>query len=109
MRDGLRNAPVAYQHLVHKVLGELIGFGVIVYINDIIIHAKTIEELRDLTHRVFDKLHAAQMHLKAAKCEFEKTEVMFLGFKVSNTGIGTNPGYVQGIVLSPSQEPQGMP
>ena len=102
MRDGLRNAPAAYQHLVHEVLGELIRFGVIVYIDDIIIHAKSVEELRDLTHRVFNKLRAAQMYLKAAKCEFEKTEVMFLGFKVLNTGIGANPGYVQGIIDYPS-------
>ena len=64
MRDGLRNAPAAYQHLVHEVLGELVGFGVIVYIDNIIIYAKTGEELRELTRRAFDKIRTAQMYLK---------------------------------------------
>jgi hypothetical protein len=101
VRDGLRNAPAVFQHFLNEVFADLIGQGVIVYIDDILIHAETLAELRRLTELVLQRVRETNLYLKASKCEFERTSIKFLGFIISAEGISTNPDYVQGIADFP--------
>jgi hypothetical protein len=56
VRDGLKNAPPCFQHFVHEVFLDLINKGVIVYIDNILIYAKSLDKLRRLTCLVLERL-----------------------------------------------------
>ena len=71
VRDGLRNAPAYFQHFLNDVFRDILGRGVIIYIDDILIYADRTDELRRLTLLVFDIIRKARLYLKASKCEFE--------------------------------------
>lgn len=101
VRDGLKNAPPGFQTFLNQQFTNLLGHGVIVYIDDIIVHAQTLERLRKLTWIVMERLWVASLYLKAKKCLFEVSEVKFLGFIVSKNGIAADPGYVQGVMTFP--------
>ncbi len=70
LRDGLRNAPAVFQHFLNEVFKEVLGRGVTIYIDDILIYAENLDELRRLTTKVFDLVRDASLYLKASKCEF---------------------------------------
>ena len=97
VRDGLRNAPAVFQHFLNEVFKEVLGRGVIIYIDDILIYAETVDELRRLTAKVFELVRGAALYLKASKCEFERTSLTFLGFVISSNGIETNPEKVKAV------------
>lgn len=97
VRDGLRNAPAAFQHFLNEVFRELLGKGVTIYIDDILIYAASQEELHRLTIQVFDRVRSASLYLKANKCEFAQTSLLFLGFQVSHQGVSTNPEKIKAI------------
>lgn len=78
VRDGLRNAPAAFQHFLNEVFRELLGKGVTII-------------------QVFDRVRSASLYLKANKCEFAQTSLLFLGFQVSHQGVSTNPEKIKAI------------
>jgi len=102
MRDGLCNAPASFQHFLNDIFQDMLGRGVVVYIDDIMIYGKTLEELREKTRRVFDVIREHNLYLKAPKCEFEKQEINFLGFRITRKGIHTDPSKVAALKDYPS-------
>ena len=56
MPFGLCNAPATFQRLMQKVLGPLIGLGVLVYIDDVLIYAKTPKQLIEILSAVLKLL-----------------------------------------------------
>ncbi|EIW73013.1 hypothetical protein TREMEDRAFT_26181, partial [Tremella mesenterica DSM 1558] len=101
VRDGLRNAPAVFQHFLNESFRELLGKGVVVYIDDILIYGQTLEELRVTTAKVFEVLRRSNLFVKASKCEFERDSVVFLGFVVSRKGVSSNPEYIDAVVSFP--------
>ena len=102
LRDGLCNAPASFQHFLNDIFRELIGQGVSIYIDDILIYAKTLEDLRTYTRKVFDIIRENNLYLKATKCEFEKNSMGFLGYVISNNGIHTDQAKVKSIKEFPT-------
>ena len=49
MPFGLRNAPATFQRLMDTALSGLQGTGLFVYMDDIVIYARNLEEHRDST------------------------------------------------------------
>ena len=68
MPFGLCNAPATFQRLMEKILGTLIGCGVLVYLDDVLIYAETPEELLDKLSQVLKLLAKAGLKFKASKC-----------------------------------------
>lgn len=97
VRDGLKNAPPNFQSMLNSIFADLLAAGVIVYIDDIIVHAPTLERLRELTIEVLRRIRKAGIFLKASKSLFERTSVKFLGVLVSGNGIAADPDYVRGV------------
>ncbi len=97
VRDGLRNAPAVFQHFLNEVFREVLGKGVVLYIDDGLIYAETKEELRRLTTIVLEICRKSSLYLSPTKCEFEVEELPFLGFIISNKGIKTDPSKVAAI------------
>ena len=90
MPFGLCNAPATFQRLMESCLGELHFQQCIIYLDDIIVFAKTPEEHVIRLRRVFMKLRAAGLKLKPSKCAFFKKKITYLGHVVSEEGIATD-------------------
>ena len=57
---------------------EILEDKVLVYMDDILIFAETIDELRQKTLRILENLRKNDLYLKPEKCVFEVQEVEFL-------------------------------
>lgn len=79
MPFGLVHAPATFQRFMNTVLAGLKWQFVQVYLNDVIIASKTIEEHLKHIRAVFVRLREANLKLKASKCHFACTQVKYLG------------------------------
>ena len=70
----------------------------LIYLDDIIICSKDIEEHLVRLDEVLGRLEEAGLKLKPSKCDLLKSEVLFLGHVVSKEGIQPNPKLIEDIV-----------
>ena len=70
MPFSLTNAPATFQQLMESCLGELHLQQCIIYLDDIIIFARTMDEHLSRLRAVFNKLEIANLKLKPSKCKF---------------------------------------
>ena len=70
---------------------------VLVYMDDIIIFSRTINDHRQHLEQVFQLLIEAGLKLNPDKCDFFKKQILFLGHLVSGEGIKSNPVLVEKI------------
>ncbi|GBG65773.1 hypothetical protein CBR_g52364 [Chara braunii] len=87
MPFGLTNAPATFQSFMDKVLREQIGRFVVVYLDDILIFNKSMEEHLKHLKEVLTILKKTQLHLNLEKSEFGKDSVIYLGHKLSAAGL----------------------
>ena len=87
MPEGLKNAPATFQRLMDQVLRGLQGVEVFVYLDDIVVYAKNLEEHEKKVRRLFTRLNDAKLTLQPDKCEFLRTEVTYLGHIISRSGV----------------------
>lgn len=97
MPFGLCNAPAVFSRLMDRVLGELIGKCVMVYIDDLVIFSQNREDHARDVGLVLEKLRQAGLKVKPSKCEFAKEEISLLGYKVGQHGIRADPEKVRAI------------
>ncbi len=81
--EGLTNAPSVFQSLMYTTLSPFIGKFAALYIDDILIYSKTLEEHYDHIEQVLNALLKNNLRAKLAKCQFLKQETKFLGHIVS--------------------------
>lgn len=91
MPFGLSNAPATFQRIMDALLSGIKWQRCLVYMDDVIVFARTFEEHLESLQLVFDKLREAGLHLKASKCKFARPSLPFLGHVVSREGIHTCP------------------
>ena len=87
MPFGLTNAPATFQWLMQSCLGNLHLCYCIIYLDDVIVFSKTLEEHVFRLRALFEKLKQAGLKLKSSKCEFFRQELTYLGHVVSKDGI----------------------
>jgi hypothetical protein len=89
---GLTNSPATFQNMMNDILKELIDEGkVLVYLDDILIFTEDLDKHRRLVKRVLAKLEENKLFLKPEKCDFEKTEVEYLGVIISQNSVQMDP------------------
>jgi len=88
--------------MMDDIFDDLITEGVmVVYLDDILIFTETLEEHRRVTRRVMELLRKNNLLLKPEKCEFEKTEVEYLGVIISQNSVKMDPVKVAGVTEWP--------
>ena len=97
MPFGLTNVPATFQCLMESCLGDMHHKWCIIYLDDIVVFSKTPEEHTQRLRGVFEKLSATGLQLKPSKCEFFKSQIMYLGYIASKDGIQTDPKKVTAI------------
>jgi hypothetical protein len=85
-------------YLMNKVFMEYLDKFVIVFIDDILVFSKTMEEHEEHLRLVLEKLRSNQLYAKFSKCEFWLTEVAFLGHIISAGGVSVDPGKVKDVL-----------
>ena len=99
---GLCNAPATFSQMMMEVFGELIGKGVLVYLDDILIHSQTADEHIDQLRKVFKRLRANSLYCRLDKCELFREEVQYLGHVVSGDGVMPDPAKVDAVQKWPT-------
>ncbi|MCG8033357.1 MAG: DDE-type integrase/transposase/recombinase, partial [Candidatus Thiodiazotropha taylori] len=97
MPFGLVAAPSEFCRLMGDVFRDLQWVECILYMDDIIVPAKTVEESLLRLEHVFQRLQSANLKLKASKCVFFQKSVKFLGHEVSEQGVHTDKDKIKAI------------
>ena len=99
MYFGMSNSPATFQAYMNDIFEKLILEGrILVYMDDILVFAKTLEELNQRTKAVMDVMEAQELHLKPEKCQFQKQQIEFLGSVITPKGVDTESGNVKAIL-----------
>ena len=89
MPFGLTNIPATFQTMMNIILQLFLDKFVIVYLNDIIIFSKSIEEYKKHLRLVLKKLRENQLYVKLFKCLIDKNEIEFYRHIIRNKRIRT--------------------
>lgn len=91
MSFGLANAPSTFERLMENVLRGLQWVECLLYMDDIIIPSKSVDEGFTRLERIFQRLQQANLKCKPSKCVLFQKQVKFLGHLVSEHGVATDP------------------
>jgi hypothetical protein len=95
---GLTNASTHFMYLVNSVFMPELDQIVVVFIDDILVYLRSMEEHEEHLQIVLQRLWEHQLYAKFSKCEFWIKEVPFLGHVVSPEGITVDPDKVKEVL-----------
>lgn len=84
---GLTNLPATFSTFMYTIFKDLLGRGVQLYMDDLIVHGRSLQENAERCKRVCDVLHTNALVCKLKKCVFFASDVDFLGFTVGKGGL----------------------
>ena len=91
MNFGLKSAPATFQKAMMNVFRKEILEILLVILDDILVHAKSIEEMITRLDIVFTRLEEHGFKLEPKKCHFFRREVVYWGNRISGDGISVDP------------------
>lgn len=97
MPFGLKNSPSTFQRLMNNVLMGLQGLKCFVYLDDIVIYGNSLQDHNNKLREVFYRLAQHNLKLQPDKCEFLKTEVMYLGHLITQDGVKPDPRKIEAV------------
>jgi hypothetical protein len=83
----LSNVPATFQNMMNHIFQDLLDLGLIVYLDDILIYAETMEEHDCIVMEVLKCLAANGLAILQDKCFWSTSRVDFLGYVISKEGI----------------------
>jgi len=87
MPFGLTNAPPTFQDMMNHILSNILDMGVLAYLDDILVYAKTEEEHDRLVKEVLERLQHNGLAVSPEKCVWKTDEVEFLGYVIGRNGV----------------------
>ena len=101
MPFGLCNAPATFQRMMDRLLLDLKDIC-LVYLDDIIIRGKGVEDCLRNLKRVIARIQEKNLKLKPKKCSFFRSSVNFLGHIVSGKGVSMDPSKIAKVQTWPT-------
>ena len=98
MPFGLMNAPSSFQDMMNHVLSDVLDVGVLAYMDDILVYAKTEEEHDRLVKKVLERLQHNGLAISPEKCIWKAEEVEFLGYVIGRNGFRVSQDKVEAIL-----------
>ena len=98
MPFGLVNAPVTLQAMMNTILGEFLDPGVVVYLDDILIYSKSLDEHKALIKQVLAQLERHDLAITLKKSLFHVDTVEFLGYIVGKDRVTMSKKNVESIL-----------
>jgi hypothetical protein len=98
MSFGLMNASTHFMYLMNSIFMPELDKFIVVFIDDILIYSRSMEEYEEHLQIVLQWLREHQLYHKFSKCEFWIKEVSFLGHVVSPEGIAVDPSKVKEVL-----------
>ena len=86
---------------MESVLQPILGVFAMVYIDDVIVYSKTIEQHATHLEEVFRLLERAGLKIKRSKCLFAQEQVNYLGHVVSAAGVSPDKKKIKAIKQFP--------
>jgi hypothetical protein len=83
----IANAPASFQNMINEIFKDMIDLSVLAYINDILIYRQIKEKHEKLIKEVFSPIQNWKLAASIDKCKFQKLEIEFLGYMISDMGI----------------------
>lgn len=68
-----------------------------IYLDDVLVYAKTFKDELERLRCVFSRLNEANLKLNPKKCHFFKSSVKYIGELVSQNGVSTDPNKISAI------------
>ena len=90
MPFGLCNAPATFMRTMNNLFSDLLDQGVVVFLDDILIYASSLEEHDRLLREVLSRLESAKFFCKLKKCSFYQPKTTFLRFDITADGVHVN-------------------
>ncbi|GBG59611.1 hypothetical protein CBR_g49875 [Chara braunii] len=87
MPFGLCNAPGTFQHVVNRIFHDYLDKFIVVYLDDILIFSRTVEEHAKHLKTMLGLLRQHQYKVSLDKCEFGRTKILYLGHEISADGL----------------------
>ncbi|GBG65156.1 hypothetical protein CBR_g49952 [Chara braunii] len=87
MPFGLTNAPATFQRCMDNLFRSWLDRFVVVYLDDILVFSKTLDEHQGHLRQVLEKLREANFKINAKKCDWAKTQVLYLGHVLDGDGV----------------------
>lgn len=102
MPYGLKNSPPVFMRYINSIFQNLLEQDkVLIYIDDILIATKTIEENLDTLGKVLDLLVRNKLSLRLDKCSFLMSRIVYLGYDVTSDGISPSKEHIKAIESYP--------
>ena len=97
MPFGLTNAPATFQRLMEQCLHGLNLKICLAYLDDVIVFARTFEEMLERLEIVLKRLGEYGLKLKVSKCRLFQTKLAYLGHIVSEQGVARDPNKISAL------------
>jgi len=91
MTMGLCNSAQTWQHLLTKVLSDMLFKCAFVYLDDILLLSCDFPEHYKHLEMLFHKFSEANLRMSGKKCSFAKDEVKYIGHILSKHGVQIGP------------------
>lgn len=102
MPFGLKNSPATVSRYINMIFQEMIqNDEIIIYVDDILIATKTVEQNIKILTKVFRLLTDNLLTLRIDKCSFLNTKIDFLGYIISYNTICPNPRNIEAVLEFP--------
>jgi len=98
MPFSLTNAPSTFQDMMNHILSDVLDIGVLAYMDDILVYAKTEEEHDGLVKNVLERLRKNGLAISPEKCIWKAEEVEFLGYIIGRDGIRMSQSKVEAVL-----------